>query len=300
MTEFLEIFLGLAPSFGLILLGGIISRRLPASVWQGIDKLNFEILFPALIFSAAASRPIAFSELLSIGPAVWAIMICGLVIGWSSRRFGPDNFLDFAGSWQTAWRFNTAIAFVAISVSDRADVGIMAITIGLAVPLANILAVSALSRGGNLSLKATVWKVLSNPFLIASLAGVIVGLSRVDVPPLMMAPVNMLAKAAIPIALLSIGATMNRSALAKIDAFSAILNATKLIISPALVLIMAWVFGLGGPVVATLVIFAALPTASAAHVLASAFGAGRERVATIIAQSTLLSAISLPLWMSLL
>ena len=119
MNSFFGIFLGLAPSFWLILLGGIIGRRLQQSVWQGIDKLNFEILFPALIFSAAASR-----------------------------RFGPESFLDFAGSWQTAWRFNTAIAFVAISVSDRADVAVMAITIGLAVPLANILAVAALSRGG--------------------------------------------------------------------------------------------------------------------------------------------------------
>jgi len=141
---------------------------------------------------------------------------------------------------------------------------------------------------------------MSNPFLIASIAGVMVGLSGVEVPPLMMAPIDMLAKAAIPIALLSIGATMNWSALAKIDAFSAILNATKLIISPALVLITAWILGVSGPLVATLVIFAALPTASAAHVLASAFGADRERVATIIAQSTLISAFTLPIWMSLI
>jgi len=300
MNSFFGIFLGLAPSFGLILLGGVIGRRLQQGVWQGIDKLNFEILFPALIFSAAASRHITFSQLFTIAPTVWAIMLFGLVIGWSSRRFGPESFLDFAGSWQTAWRFNTAIAFVAISVSDRADVAVMAITIGLAVPLANILAVTALSRGGNLSLKATVWKIVSNPFLIASIAGVIVGLSGVEVPPLMMAPIYMLAKAAIPIALLSIGAIMNWSALGKIDAFSAILNATKLIISPALVLITAWVLGVSGPLVATLVIFAALPTASAAHVLASAFGADREQVATIIAQSTVISAITLPIWMSLI
>lgn len=45
-----------------------------------------------------------------------------------------------------------------------------------------------------------------------------------------------------------------------------------------------------------LVLFAALPTASAAHVLAAGFGANRELVATLIAQSTLLSAATLPLW----
>ena len=39
-----------------------------------------------------------------------------------------------------------------------------------------------------------------------------------------------------------------------------------------------------------LVLFAALPTASAAHVLAAGFGANRELVATLIAQTTLLAA----------
>ena len=64
-------------------------------------------------------------------------------------------------------------------------------------------------------------------------------------------------------------------------------------------LLIAKIFELGGPLIATLLVFAALPTASAAHVLASAFGADRERVATIIAQSTLLSGITLPLWIYL-
>lgn len=46
-----------------------------------------------------------------------------------------------------------------------------------------------------------------------------------------------------------------------------------------------------------LVVYAALPTASAAHVLAAGFGADRRLVATLIAQSTLLSAATLPVWM---
>jgi malonate transporter and related proteins len=49
-----------------------------------------------------------------------------------------------------------------------------------------------------------------------------------------------------------------------------------------------------------LTIFAALPTASAAHVLASAYGADRENVATLIAQSTLLGCLTLPFWLMVL
>ncbi len=184
-------------------------------------------------------------------------------------------------------------------MAQRADAAIMAIAIGMAVPVANILAVSALSRGGNLGKVATLGKVLRNPFLIASVADIAVGVSGQNVPALLLKPLEMLAQAAIPIALLSIGATMKWTALAKLDAVSGILNATKLIALPAIVLIFARVFEIDGQLIPTLVVFAALPTASAAHVLASAFGADRERVATIIAQSTLLSGVTLPFWIFL-
>jgi len=299
MVDFITILLGLVPSFLLITLGGLIRGRLSNNAWLGLDRLNFEVLFPTLIFVAAASRPIAAPDLLTVGPAVWMIMLCGLLLGRTSRRFGPNSFLDFAGAWQTAWRFNTAIAFVAVGVAQQADAAVMAIAIGMAVPVANIFAVSALSRGGNLGVLATAGKVLSNPFLIASVAGILVGVSGQIVPAVLMKPLELLAEAAIPIALLSIGATMKWTALAKLDAFSGILNATKLVALPAIVLIFAKVFGFEGTIVATLVVFAALPTASAAHVLASAFGADRERVATIIAQSTMLSGITMPFWIFL-
>lgn len=242
LTGFLVILAGLAPSFLLIGLGGVIRNRVSKTVWQGLDKLNFELLFPTLIFVAAASRPIAPSEILTVGPIVWAIMIWGLLLGWTSRRFGPDSFLDFAGAWQTAWRFNTAMAFVAVGATDKADVGILALAIGMAVPVANIFAVTALSRGGNLGKAATVGRVVRNPFLIASVSGVLVGISGISLPIVVIGPLEMLAKAAIPVALLSIGATMRWSALAKLDAFSGILNATKLVALPATVLIVAKFF----------------------------------------------------------
>ena len=89
---------------------------------------------------------------------------------------------------------------------------------------------------------------------------------------------------------------MNWGALARLDRFTGILNGTKLLILPALVCVVALVAGASGPLVQVLIVFAALPTASAAHVLAAGFGADRKLVATLIAQTTLLSAATLPVW----
>lgn len=296
---FLTILLGLIPSFLMVGLGGLVRNRLSVNAWQGLDKLNFEILFPALLFVAASSRQIELSSVATIAPAVWAILVCGLAFGYLARRFGPERFLDFAGAWQVSWRFNSALGIVAIETLSYADPALMAVVIGMAVPVANVFAVSALSRGGSLGFWGTVRKVAMNPFLLASLSGVMVGLSGYSIPDPIMAPLSMLAQAAIPIALISIGATMNWRALARLNRFSGTICATKLLVLPALVVLAALVAGWSGPVIGALVVFAALPTASAAHVLAAGFGADRELVATLIAQTTLLSALTLPVWISL-
>ncbi len=296
---FLTILLGLLPSFMMVALGGIVRNRLSVNAWQGLDKLNFEILFPALLFVSAASRPIEVANLLRMAPAVWAILALGLLLGLLTRRIGPENFLDFAGAWQTAWRFNSAIGLVAVGTLTRANDAQMAVAIGLAVPVANIFAVSALSRGSALGLIASVKRVVLNPFLLASVAGVLVGLTGVAIPAPILAPLQMLAAAAIPIALISVGATMNWGALARLDRFNGAICAIKLVALPAMTLGACLAFQIPPAIGSVLVVFAALPTASAAHVLAAGFGASRVLVATLVAQSTLLGAVTLPIWITL-
>lgn len=296
---FVAIFLGLLPSFLMVGLGGLVRNRLSANAWQGLDKLNFEILFPTLIFVAASGRPIALSDVARIGPMVWGILLLGLVVGYAARRFGPERFVDFAGAWQTAWRFNTAMGFVAVMTLPEPPIGLLAVAVGMAIPMANVFAVTALSKGSG-SLWGTVKRVAGNPFLIASVLGVTVGLSGVTIPAVIMAPLEMLAQAAIPVALISVGATMNWGALARLNRFSGILCATKLVVMPGVTFAACWGFGVEPKLAGTLILFAALPTASAAHVLAAGFGADRELAATSVAQSTLLSAVSLPLWITAL
>jgi len=296
---FSALLLGLIPSFLVVGLGGLVRRRLSENAWTGLDRLNFEILFPALLFTAAASRPIDPARILVIGPSVWAILTLGLVLGYGARRFGPERFLDFAGGWQNAWRFNSAVAFVAVGALTHADMAMMAIVAGVAVPVANVFAVSALSRGNALSFGATLQRIALNPFLLASLGGVLVGLSGVTPPALLIAPLVLLAQAAIPIALISLGATLDWRALTRLTPFSGIICGVKLIALPAVTFVTCWVLNADPAVFSILTMFAALPTASSAHILASAFGADRTLSATVIAQSTLLSAVTVPIWITL-
>ncbi|CUH52878.1 AEC family transporter [Shimia marina] len=296
---FVAILIGLLPSFLLVGLGAVLRPRLSLNAWQGLDKLNFEILFPALLFVAASQMPLELSKVVAIAPIVWLLLGVGLCIGYLARPFGPVVFKDFAAGWQTSWRFNTALAFIAVATTAKTGAGEMAVVVGMGVPMANAFAVIVLSRGERLGLFGTLRKVALNPFLLASLSGVAVGLSGLRIPAPVLAPLEMLSAAAIPIALISVGATMNWGALARLDWFSGLICVTKLVVMPACAVAVALLLGLEGGIAAALVIWAALPTASAAHVLAAGFGADRELAATLVAQTTLLGAVSLTLWITL-
>ncbi|MEI4471814.1 AEC family transporter [Frigidibacter sp. MR17.24] len=293
-----EIFATVAPDFLLILLGGAIRNRLAAEAWRGLDRLNFEVLFPALLFVAASSRPIAVSELAGLGLLVWGLLFAGFGLGWLARPLGPERFIDFAGSWQVAWRFNTALGFVCIATLPPQSQALMPVAIGMGVPLANVLAVSALSRGGGLGIAATAKRVALNPFLLATVAGMTVGLTGLPVPSLLMDGAGRAAAASIPIALISVGAMLDWGALLRPTPFTLAIGAIKLLVLPALALGAVLALGLDPARGAVLILFAALPTAAASHVLASVFGADPRWPSTMVAQTTIWSVLTLPPWIA--
>lgn len=294
------VLIALLPDFALILLGALLRRQLSVAAWQGIDRLNYLLLFPALIFLATLGRVPTMADLLLIGPAVWSIMFLGMGLAWLARPLGPEKFLDFAGVWQCSWRFNTALGFVAIQGFPEEYRAILSIAVGLAIPVANVLAVAGLSRGNGMSFGKMVVQILLNPFFIASLTGLTFSVISFSPPALVLAPLERLSEAALPIAMLSIGAALRLEALAKLDPFRLAVNAIRLVILPGVTFAVTWVLGVEPVYRTVLVVFAALPSASAAHVLASVFGADREAVATVIAQTTFLGVVTLPGWLVLL
>ena len=291
--------LALAPDVVIIALGMVVGRFLDKNLWVALDKLCFFIFFPALMFSAAAARPIGIGDIASVGMAVWILMGLGLGLAWPLRKLGPSSFLDFAGVWQTAWRFNAGLAFVVAQALPQEAAALMAVAVGLAVPLANVLAVGALARGAGLNVGSVVKAVLANPFFLASSAGLLVGATGHAPPETAAVTLDRLANVAIPAALLSIGASLNLSVLWGLSAFTGGFHLIKLVCLPLCALGLAKIIDLSVIQTSVVVLFAALPTAAAAQTLAARFGADRRGPAAIIAQSTVLACMTLPVWIAL-
>ena len=296
----------LLPDFALIALGACVAPLLAEEVWRGLDRLCYFVLYPALIFAAASGRAVDPGAVLAVGGAAALILTAGLGLGLATRRLGPERDVDFGGALQNAYRFNTALGFVAIGALPPEAASALAIAVGCAIPLANVYAVAGLARGTGLSPARVAREIATNPFLLASLAGLAVALSGAALPGPAVAFVARLADAALPLVLLSIGAALAAGAAAggarsllPGSAFALALHGIRLVALPALVWAAATLAGVGGTAAATLLVFAALPTAAAAHTLAARYGADRSRVAALVLQSSLLGLLTLPVWVAL-
>jgi predicted permease len=275
----------------------MIGPRVAEASWRHIDGLSYYLLYPALLFTAASQRAIEPGALLSIGLLACLIVTTGFLLSMGVKSLHrEDSSQNRAGVSQNAWRFNTALGFVAVTALPAEASSVLAIAVGLAIPLANLYAVLAMTQGQAHSRYKLFKEVAFNPFLLASLAGVFAGLIGQPVPALIASFTGRLSDAAIPVVLLSLGAALRQTKLWPPSHYAVAISTIKLLVLPALVWCAVIISGTQGLVSATLLVFAALPTASAAHVLAARYGADRGQVAIAVMQSTSIGLLTLPLW----
>ncbi len=72
----------------------------------------------------------------------------------------------------------------------------------------------------------------------------------------------------------------------------------KLVATPTVAVIVVWALGLRGVEAQVVVLFAALPTASSAYILAVRMGGLAAPVAALITIQTLAAMVTLPLWVT--
>lgn len=293
-------FPAILPDLLLIALGAGLRRWGDGgSLWAALDRLNFTLLLPALIFTAAARRQMGTDALL-LGGAGWGVILLGLALGLALRRIGPARFLDFAGIWQCCWRFNTALAFVAVASFPAAIAANIAVVIGASVPIANLFAISGLAAGRGIPARRALRDVITNPFFLASIAGLTVASGVATPPAVLGSTLDRLAAAALPLSLLSLGSALDLAGLRRPGLFVGLVHGVKLAALPLLTFTATVLLRFDPPAVIALTLFSALPTASAAHILATRYGADRRQVATIVTQSTLLGILTLPAWIAFL
>ena len=136
--------------------------------------------------------------------------------------------------------------------------------------------------------------MIGNPLILACLSGIGLNLSGIGLPWGSAAVLDILARAALPLGLLAVGAGLQIEGLNRPGLLAAT-SSLKLLALPALAGTLCWLFNPGRLETAVLVTFTALPGASTAYILARQLGGDAALMAAIVTVETALALLTLPL-----
>ncbi|MCO8048129.1 AEC family transporter [Acinetobacter towneri] len=296
------IFIALFPLIALIAMGYLLkqSRMLDEPFWKGAEKLNYYILFPSMLFLNLATANIeakSIAQILSVVGIVVALVGCLL---YAFRGYFKTPAVRFGVYMQSMVRFNTYIGLALVAALFQVQgMALFAIILVFCIPLVNVLSVLALSDTKTLQAKQILWSLMKNPLILGCIVGGLFNLSGLSLWEGAAHFIRQIALCSLPLGLMCVGAALQFNGLQR-DVFALALNVFgRLLFMPAL----AWIIcqSLNVPVLESqiLVLFFALPTASAAYVLTQVLGGDSRLMASIISLQTVFAALTLPivLWL---
>ncbi len=160
----------------------------------------------------------------------------------------------------------------------------------------------SLNGGGKDIFKGIVKGFIKNPLLISVLLGFIVAGLNIEIPFILSESLRMVSASVTPIVLIVIGFFIGKSKDSKITEWYSVIgfSAFTLLIFPAIFYFLIRFFSLDISIFSNSIIQAAMPLGITPFALADRYNLDKNFIARSIVLSTIISAISLPFWISIL
>ena len=298
----LIIFESILPIFLLVILGVVLKRTrlINESFWSGLEQFGYFVLFPALLFqtlsttdfSSLDSGSVGLVSLLAVGVmtalvlAIWPLL--------KARGMGGPSYTSV---FQTSTRWN---GFMALAIAEKltGQTGLSVIAIIMAsiiVPL-NLINVGVMVwfSGESRGLKTFVVRIVTNPIIIGALLGVLVNFAGISIYAPVMTAVDLIASASLGLGLVTVGAGLRVADALKPQPSVLMTVVLKLLIFPAVAVLLALVFGLSGEIVVMIALGAAVPTAMNGYVLAKQMGGDADLYAAAATVQTVAAFFTIP------
>jgi malonate transporter and related proteins len=296
------------PVFAVIVTGWIVAVTgyLSRALSDALIHFAYNIAMPALLIVTIAQEPahslINWRFLMAFGGGslLCFVLVFGVVSMQGSKSLASRTMRGMAASM-------TNTGFVALPVlqaiyGPRAVLPAAIATVFVAVvmfPLAVILLEVGQrdAQGSRTPAMVTVKHVVLNPMVISTLIGMILSVSGLRMPAPVTAYFGILADALTPCALFAIGLGLSIDGLRSNVGQASLLSAVKLIIMPVIVYGFSVSLGLDPLYTIAVVICAAVPTAKTVYILAGEYHCEEVLVASTVSMTTLVSVISLVVWL---
>ncbi|MBQ4089400.1 MAG: AEC family transporter [Clostridia bacterium] len=284
----------------LVMVVGYVCRQLKmvsAENVSAMNKLVFKIFLPVSLAKSLMTldpnADISYSVMLYCALGVIATFILAILIVPRCVKGNPQR----GAMIQALFRSNYAILGIPLieSLFPAGDGGVSAMMVMITVPLFNVLAVVTLEtyRGGKFNLLKILKGILKNPLIWGCVIGFIIFKCEIKLPELVSSTVSKLASVASPLALFSLGATID---LKKFSGNMKLLIPTvagRLVIVPGVLLFIAYLIGYRGPEFAALMIAFGSPCAVSSYTMAAQMDSDGELAAQLVMMTTVLSILSI-------
>ncbi|WP_419670191.1 AEC family transporter [Hylemonella gracilis] len=323
MQNLLQIFSVTFPFFALVLCGYLAARRrlLPLEAIPGLNGFVLFFALPCMLYRFGASTPIA--QLLDYSVFLIWLLCALLMVGFTVTvtlnrriRWNDASFGALVAAFPNTGFMGVPLMVALLGAQAAAPV-IVGMLVDMVITTSLCIALSRLDgadkHGMAVALKNALRGMLSNPMPWAILLGGLASYLQFELPGPVHQTVGLLADAASPVALFTIGAVLARSQILSAESKHPLIPlrdyvpvaAFKLLLHPLLVLgVGLTAKRLGAPLtdfaLTVMVLAAALPSASNVSLLAERFGADNGRIARIILVSTAVAFLSFSAAVSLL
>lgn len=294
----------LLPDFFLIVCGFLLCRHtaLDRAVWAQVESLVYYFLFPVLLFQSIVKSPLDLGATSSLIGAGVLLGLAGIAMAysvphlpWLGRHIDAR---EHAASAQVAFRFNS---FIGLALAERLagsqGLQLIAVLIGVCVPLLNVAAVWPMARHAQ---RGLLRELVRNPLIVATASGLATNLLGFTLPEWSAPTLSRIGASAIVLGLMAAGAGMQFGHLSQARTLAVAVLSIRHFLLPLIALGLTRAFGLSAVQSTVLMAFSALPTASSAYVLAVRMGYNGGYVAGLVTLSTLLGMLSLPFALGLL
>ena len=316
------------PVFLVILLGYILKRlHLINEEFANVtNKYVFKVALPVMLF-----KDLAFTDITSnvngrfISFCIVITFIMFLLTWLLTYLILKDKSMVGAFT-QASVRSSAAILGVAFVENICGNAGMAPLMIASAVPFFNVLSViilvfsadmgkssdrpdSSLNNHNETSdkreyvrkeIRKAVKGVLTNPIIIGIVAGLLFANLRIKMPAIPMKTISYISATATPMALIAIGGGFDlKVALTRLKP-AVIASVIKLIALPALFIPVAVKFGFNGSELVAILIMLASPTTVTCYIMAKAMQNDEVLTSNVVVLTTLLSSVTLTLWVFIL
>lgn len=302
----MNIYLNIAPMFIIIAIGWI-ARATDFIKTEYVDQANslvYHIAIPALIFNAIAYSDFKTGpDIAVIGIALALIMFAFIVSFVISNVFierpKRGTFI------QSSFHGNLGYIGLAAAYFFWGEKGLAkaSIAAGPIMILQNLIAIIILqmysdNRKNSKNITGIILlKIAANPIILSVTAGIFFSLIDIELPYIIKKTLEMLSDLALPTGLLIIGASLSfKSVKSRINIIF-LSTFLKLIILPASAFIIYSVFNIDSASYIPVLILLASPTATLTCIMSKEIGGDSILAAGAVSVSTILSALTLILWM---